>query len=142
MGKTPASSVGSDDVLQVESKWPFLPITPTYDEYVQQSMSFPFPQREGFHVLTRSVMKELRSSIKSLVLFDKFKKRTLFKIRVDVWRRAHNCPEDRVKRAGLGRDRRARLTYTHFLCWYGWSTSVTTDRQYYDWLRSRRAGRQ
>ena len=24
MGKTPASSVGSDDVLQVESKWPYL----------------------------------------------------------------------------------------------------------------------
>jgi hypothetical protein len=24
MGKSPASSVGSDDVLQVESKWPYL----------------------------------------------------------------------------------------------------------------------
>ncbi len=24
MGKTPAFSVGSDDVLQVESKWPYL----------------------------------------------------------------------------------------------------------------------
>ena len=24
MGKAPASSVGSDDVLQVESKWPYL----------------------------------------------------------------------------------------------------------------------
>jgi hypothetical protein len=74
-------------------KAPFLPITPTYDEYVQQSMTIPFPQREGFDVLTRSAMKQLRSSIKSLVRFDKFKKRTLFKIRVDVWRRAHNCPE-------------------------------------------------
>ena len=90
MVKAPACSVGSDDVLQVESKWPFLPITPTYDEYVHQSMVFPFPQREGFQVLTRSDMKELRSSDKSLVLFDKFKKRVLFKIRVDVWRRAHN----------------------------------------------------
>ena len=94
MGKAPACSVGSDDVLPVENKWPFLPITPTYDEYVQQSLTFPFPQREGFQVLTRSVMKELRSSVKSLVHFDKFKKRALFKIRVDVWRRAHNCPED------------------------------------------------
>jgi hypothetical protein len=41
-------------------------------------------------VVTRSVMKELRSSIKSLVRFDKFKKRALFKIRVDVCRRAVN----------------------------------------------------
>ena len=88
MGKAPVCSVGIDDVFQVESKWTFLPITPTYDEYVQRSMVFP--ARQGFHVLTRSVMKELSSTVKSLVLFDKFKKSALFKIRVDVWRRAHN----------------------------------------------------
>ena len=123
-------------MLEVENKWSFLPITPTNDEYVHQSMSFPFPQREGFHVLTRSDMKELSSSVKSLVLFDKFKKRALFKIRVDVWRRSHNCPEDRAKRAGLGGGRRRRLAWSDFLCWYAWSQAVTTDRQYYDWLRS------
>jgi len=52
MGKTPAFSVGSDDVFLVESKWPFLPITPTYDEHVQQSLYIPFPQREGFIFLS------------------------------------------------------------------------------------------
>ncbi len=36
MRKTPTYSVGSDDVLQVENKWPYLPITPTCDQYVQQ----------------------------------------------------------------------------------------------------------
>ena len=99
-------------------------------------------EREGFHVVTRSAMKELQSTAMSLVLFDKFKKRALFKIRVDVWRRTHNCPEDRAKRAGLEDVRRPRLAYTDFLCWYAWSQAVTTDRQYYDWLRSRRAVRQ
>ena len=50
MRKTPTCSVGSDDVLQVESKWPYLPITPTYDQYVQQWVVMP--EREGFHLKT------------------------------------------------------------------------------------------
>ena len=141
MGKVPALSVVSDDVLLVESKWSFLPITPTYDEYVEECMTIPFPQREGFDVLTRSAMKQLCSSIKSLVHFDRFKKCSFFKIRVDVCHRVYNYPEDRVKRAGLGGDRRRRLVWSNFLSWYAWSQSVTTDRQYYDWLSSRRAGR-
>ena len=54
MANEQASSVASEEVLQVESKWPFLPIYPTYDHYVQRFMAMP--QREGFHVLTRSAM--------------------------------------------------------------------------------------
>ena len=42
------------------------------------------PLREGFHVLTRSVMKELRDHTKWLVLHDNHKKRVLFTVRVDV----------------------------------------------------------
>ena len=57
-------------------------------------------------MLTRSVMKEFFQSTKSSVLHDKRKKRVLFKIRVDVWRRSDNLPEDRAKRAGLGRPRK------------------------------------
>jgi hypothetical protein len=121
-------------VLQVESKWPYLPITPTYDQYVQQWVVMP--EREGFHLKTRSAMKQLFEDAKWMVLQDKMKKRAVFKFRVDVWRRAHNYPEDRVKRAGLGVVRCPRVTYTDYVCWYAWSNAVTTDRQYHDWLRS------
>jgi hypothetical protein len=105
--------VGNDDVLQVESKWPYLPITPTYDQYVQQWVVMP--EREGFHLKTRSVMKQLFEDVKWMVLQDKMKKRAFFKFRVDVWRRAHNCPEDRAKRAGLGGVRRPRVDYTDYV---------------------------
>jgi hypothetical protein len=74
--------VGSDEVLQVESKWPFLPITPTYDQYVQRWVTMS--ESEGFHLKTRSVMKELLEGDKWMVFQDKRKKRVLFKIRVDV----------------------------------------------------------
>jgi hypothetical protein len=82
MGKSPAYSVGSDDVLQVEIKWSYLPITPTYDQYVQQWVVMP--ECEGFHLKTRSAMKRLFEDDKWMVLQDKRKKRALFKIRVDV----------------------------------------------------------
>jgi hypothetical protein len=65
-----------------------------------------------------------------MVLKDKFKKRALFKIRVDVWRREHNCPEDRDKRGGLGGDRRRRLAWSDFLCWYAWSQAVTLPLEF------------
>ena len=42
------------------------------------------PEREGFHVLTRSVMKELLHDDKCMFLDDKQKNRVFFKIRVDV----------------------------------------------------------
>ncbi len=35
MSQTQEYSVTSEEVLQVENKCPFLPITPTYDQYVQ-----------------------------------------------------------------------------------------------------------
>ena len=140
MGKTPSSSVGSDDVLQVENKWSYLHITPTYDQYVDRWVTMP--DREGFHLKTRSPMKELFEDDKWMVLSGKRKKRTLFKIRVDVCRRSENLPEDRTRRAGLGDVRCPRVTYTDFLYWYAWSNAVTTDRQYDEWLRSRRARRQ
>jgi hypothetical protein len=35
MAKTETCSVANEEVLQVERKWPFLPITTTYDQYVQ-----------------------------------------------------------------------------------------------------------
>ena len=72
-------------------------------------------QREGFHGLTRSVMKELRDHTKWMVLHNNHKKRVLFTVRVDVWRRSENLPEDRAKRAGLGVSRRDRLAYTYDL---------------------------
>ena len=96
-----ACPVASEQVLDVESKWPYLPITPTYDEYVQQYLVMPQPERDGFHVKTRSVMKELLEDIKRGVRADKRKKRILFKFRVDFWRGTDNLPEDRAKRAGL-----------------------------------------
>ena len=91
MVKKQDASVSSEEVLQVESKWPFLPIYPTHDQYVQQSMAMP--QSEGLHVLTRSVMKELRDHSKWFVLHDNHKKRVLFTVREDVWRRSDNLPE-------------------------------------------------
>ena len=109
----------SEEVLDVENKWPYLPITPTYDEYVQRWVVMP--EREGFHLKTRSVMKQLLEDAKWMVLADKSKKRMLFKFRVDVWRRADNLPEDRAKRTGLGAARRHRLEYTNRLCKYAWS---------------------
>ncbi len=128
--------MGSDDVLEVESKWPYLPITPTCDQYVHRWVVMS--EREGFHLKTRSVMKQLFEDVKWMVLQDKRKKCTLFKFRVDVWHRAHNCPEDRVKRTGLGDVRRPRVVYTDYtyVYWYAWSNDVTTDRQYHGWLRS------
>ena len=74
--------MGSDDVLQVENKWPYLPITPTYDQYVQQWVTMT--GSEGFHLKTRSVMKQLFEDVKWMVLQDKMKKRVFFKFRVDV----------------------------------------------------------
>jgi hypothetical protein len=97
----------------------------------------PEPERDGFHVKTRSVMKELLEDVKRGVLVDKRKKRILFKFRVDFWRRADNLPEDRVKREGLGVARRHRLEYTNRLCKYAWSDANITHRQYEDFLRSR-----
>jgi hypothetical protein len=41
------------------------------------------PEREGFHLKTRSAMKQLLEDAKWKVLSDKSKKRALFKIRVD-----------------------------------------------------------
>ncbi len=137
MGNFAASSVGSDDVLQVESKWPYLPITPTYDQYVQRWVVMS--EREGFHVKTRSVMKELLEDAKWMVLQDKFKKCALFKIRVDLWLRLHNLPEDRAKRAGMGAARRDRLEHTYRFFQHTWSDPAATERHYRDWLRSRRA---
>ena len=84
--------------MDVENKWPYLPITPTYDQYVQRWVVMT--EREGFHLKTRSVMKEFLEDAKWMVLNDKFKKRALFKIRVDLWRRLDNLPEDRAKRDG------------------------------------------
>ena len=124
-----------DEVLDVESKWPYLPITPTHDEYVQRWVVMP--ERERFHLKTRSVMKQLLENAKWMVLTDKIKKRMLFKFRVDVWRRVDNLPEDGEKRAGLGAVRRDRLEYTNRLCKYAWSHTSATQRQYHDCLRSR-----
>ena len=124
-----------EEVLDVEIKWSYPPITPTYDEYVQRWVVRP--EREGFHLKTRSVMKQLLDDANRMILTDKRKKRMLFKFRVDVWRRAHNLPEDTTKRAGLGAPRRDRLEYTNRLCKYAWSHVSATQRQYYDCLRSR-----
>jgi len=67
-----------EEVLQVSSKWPFPPLTPTYDQYVQRWVTIP--AREGFHVLSGSVMKALLETVKWMALHDKRKKRVLFKI--------------------------------------------------------------
>ena len=99
-------------------------------------------ERETFHVLTRSVMKEFLHDVKCMVLDDKQKNHILCKIRVYVWHRSDNLPEDRAKRAGLGDSHRDRLTYTYGLCKYVWSHVRTTDQQYHQWLRARRARRQ
>jgi hypothetical protein len=139
MAKGQAASVSSEEVLQVESKWSFLPIYPTYDQYVQRFMVMP--QREGFHVLTRSVMKELRNHAKWMVLHDNHKKSVLFTVRVDVWHRPNNLPEETAKRAGLGVSHRDRLTYTYDLCKYAWSHASVTNQQYHGWLCARRARR-
>ena len=72
----------SEEVLDVESKWPYLPITPTYDQYVQRWVVMP--ESEGFHLKTRSPMKQLLEDPKWKVLTDKNKKCMLLKFRVDV----------------------------------------------------------
>jgi hypothetical protein len=95
------------------------------------------PEREGFHLKTRSVMKQLLEDAKWMVLADQSKKRMLFKFRVDVWRRADNLPEDRTKRSGQGTVRRDRLEYTNRLCKYARSHESATQRQYHDYFRSR-----
>ncbi len=46
MSKGQVSSVGNEEVLHVEIKWSFLPITPTYDQYVQWWVTMS--EREGF----------------------------------------------------------------------------------------------
>jgi hypothetical protein len=38
------------EVLDVEIKCPYLPLTPTYDQYVQRWVVMP--EREGFHLKT------------------------------------------------------------------------------------------
>jgi hypothetical protein len=82
MVKAQSCFVASEEVLEVESKCPFLPINPTYDQYVHRLVSMS--ECEVFHVLTRSVMKELLHDDKCMVLHDKWKKSVFFKIRVDV----------------------------------------------------------
>jgi hypothetical protein len=67
--------------MDVESKWSYLPITPTYDQYVHRWVVMS--ESEGFHLKTRSTMKELLEDAKWKVLSDKRKKCELFKIRVD-----------------------------------------------------------
>ena len=74
MANPHACPADCEEVLDVESKWPYLPITPTYDEYVQQYLVIPQPERDGFHVKTRSFMKELLEDIKRGVRTDKRKK--------------------------------------------------------------------
>ena len=137
MSKTETWSEESEEVLQVEIKGSFLPITPTYDQYVQWWVGIP--ESEGFHVFSRSVMIELLEPSKCMVLHDKQNKCVLFKIRVDVWRRSNNLSEDRSKRAGLGVSRCDRLTYTLRLCKYVWSDVTTTEHQHHQWLHTRRA---
>ena len=84
-------------------------------------------------------MKQLLEDAKWMVLSDKRKKRALFKIRVDLWRRLDNLPEDRAKRAGLGAARRDRLQHTYRFFQHTWSDAAATEREYFDWLCSRRA---
>jgi hypothetical protein len=76
MTKTQVFSVPIEEVLQVENKWSFLPITPTYDQYVQRWVVMT--DGEGFHLITRSDMKELIHDTKSIDLHDKWKKRVFF----------------------------------------------------------------
>ena len=137
MANAQACPATCEEVLNVESKWPYLPITPTYDQYVQRWVVMP--EREGFHLKTRCAMKQLLEDAKWMVLNDKFKKRALFKIRVDLWRRLDNLPEDRAKRAGLGAARRDRLQHTYRFFQHTWSDASATEREYFDWLCSRRA---
>ena len=99
MANAQACPAACKEVLDVESKWPYLPLTLTYDQYVQRWVVMP--EREGFHLKTGSTMKQLLEDAKCKVLLDKSKKRALFKIRVDLWRRLDNLPEDRAKRAEL-----------------------------------------
>jgi hypothetical protein len=67
MANAQAFPATCEEVLDVESKWPYLPITPTYDQYVQRWVVMP--EREGFHLKTRSVMKQLLEDAKCKVLF-------------------------------------------------------------------------
>jgi hypothetical protein len=82
-------------------------------------------------------MKQLLEDEKWMVLVDKSKNRMIFKVRVDVWYRVDNLPEDRGKRPGLGAARRDRLEYTNRLCKYVWSHVSETQCQYHDCLHSR-----
>jgi hypothetical protein len=47
MANAQACPTACEEVLDVESKWPYLPITPTYDQYVQRWVVMS--EREGFH---------------------------------------------------------------------------------------------
>jgi hypothetical protein len=47
MANTQAGQAASEEVLDVDSKWPYLPITPTYDEYVQRYVVMPQTERDG-----------------------------------------------------------------------------------------------
>ena len=137
MANEQAFPVPCEEVLDVENKWPYLPITPTYDQYVQRWVVMP--EREGFHLKTRSAMRQLLEDAKWMVLHDKFKKRALFKFRFHLWRRLHNLPEDRATKAGLGAARRDRLEHTYRFFQHTWSDPANTECHYRDWLRSRRA---
>jgi hypothetical protein len=53
-------------------------------------------------MFTRSVMKEIPSMVKERVLHEKFKKCSLFRIRVDIGRRYRDLSEYRAERVGLG----------------------------------------
>jgi hypothetical protein len=55
-----------EEVLDVENKWSYLPITPTYDQYVQRWVVMS--EREGFHLKTRSDMKQFLEDAKQALL--------------------------------------------------------------------------
>ena len=78
MANAQACPAACEEVLDVESKWPYLPITPTYDQYVQRWVVMP--EREGFHLKTRSAMKQLLEDAKCKVLLDKNKKSALLPV--------------------------------------------------------------
>jgi hypothetical protein len=82
MSNTEACPEVSEEVLDVEIKWSYLPITPTYDQYVHRWVVMT--ESEGFHLKTRSPMKQLLEDDKWKVLSDKSKKRSFCKIRVDL----------------------------------------------------------
>ena len=65
MANEQACPAPCEEVFDVENKWPYLPITPTYDQYVQRWVVMP--EREGFHLKTRSAMKQLLEDAKWMI---------------------------------------------------------------------------